>query len=493
LTTPGTPRRTRLLAGFGAVVLLVASSACSGSDGDTSSPEPPARASDAERAAQGGDATVYVQGRQAFGQPVPGMNGQDERTFAVGNSFFRDNWVTAPSSTEARDGLGPLLNAQSCSTCHFEDGRARPPDGPDDPERGLLLRLSVPGETPDDPPQPHPVFGDQLQDRAINGVPPEGTVLVTTTDKTGAYGDGTTYTLAEPHYEVVGPDGEPVLDDDVMVSPRIAPAMFGVGLLEGVPDEVLLDLEDPDDADGDGISGRVRRLPDPDDPDDHSDPDDPDTTLIGRFGWKAGAPSVKAQTAGAFAGDIGITSSLHPDQPCSDAPAEAACRAAPDGGDPEVSDERLDQVTFYARTLAVPARRDVGAETTDRGEELFDDVGCASCHVAALETGPSDIRALDRQTIRPYTDLLLHDMGPGLADDRPEGEATGVEWRTPPLWGIGLVETVNGHTRFLHDGRARNLAEAVLWHGGEAEAARERFADLPERDRRAVLAFLESL
>jgi len=495
LTASGTPRRTRLLAGLGAVVLLAASSACSGPGDDDASPGP--GASDAERAAQGGDATVEVQGRQAFGQPLPGMNGQDQRTFAVGNSFFRDNWVTAPSSTEARDGLGPLLNAQSCSTCHFQDGRARPPEGPDDPDRGLLLRLSVPGPSPDDPPQPHPVFGDQLQDRAINGVPPEGTVVITTTDRTGTYGDGTTYTLAEPHYDVVGPDGGSVLDDDVMVSPRIAPAMFGVGLLEGVPDDVLLGLEDPDDADDDGISGRVRRVPDParpvTDASNAADPADPDSTLIGRFGWKGGAPSVKAQTAGAFAGDIGITSSLHPEQPCTDDPAEAACRAAPNGGDPEVSDERLDQVTFYARTLAVPARRDVGARQTDRGEQLFDDVGCASCHVASLETGPSDIPALDRQTIRPYTDLLLHDMGPDLADDRPEGEATGVEWRTPALWGIGLVETVNGHTRFLHDGRARNLAEAILWHGGEAEAARERFADLPERDRQAVLAFLESL
>jgi CxxC motif-containing protein (DUF1111 family) len=491
-----TPRCVRLLAGLGAVALLAASSACSGSGDDDASPD--RGASDAERAAQGGDATVEVAGRQAFGQPMPGMTGKDQRTFAVGNSFFRDNWVTAPSSTEARDGLGPIFNAQSCSTCHFEDGRAQPPEGPDDPQRGLLLRLSVPnpsrGATPDDDPVPHPVYGDQLQDRSIDGVPAEGTVVITTTDETGEYGDGTTYTLAEPHYDVVGPDGRSVLGDDVMVSPRIAPAMFGVGLLEGVPDDTLLDLEDPHDADHDGISGRVRRVPDPARSGaDTAGDTDPDDMLIGRFGWKGGAPSVKAQTAGAFAGDIGITSSLHRDQPCSDASEEAACRTAPGGGDPEVSDERLDQVTFYARTLAVPARRDVGKTQTDDGEQLFDDIGCASCHVESLETGPSDIPALDRQKIRPYTDLLLHDMGPDLADNRPEGDASGTEWRTPPLWGVGLVETVNGHTRFLHDGRARNLEEAILWHGGEAEAARKRFADLPERDRRALLAFLESL
>jgi CxxC motif-containing protein (DUF1111 family) len=459
------------------VVALLA--ACSGSGDDDASPEPSA----AERAAQGGDATVELSGSQAFGQPLPSLSNEDQRTFAVGNSFFRDNWVTAPSSTEARDGLGPLFNAQSCSSCHFQDGRARPPTGPDDPERGLLLRLSVPG--PDGTPQPHPDFGDQLQDRAVNGVPPEGTVRITTQERTGTYGDGTRYTLAAPSYDIVDSAGRSVLGDDVMISPRIAPAMFGVGLLEGVPDDALVALEDPDDSDGDGISGRVHRLPDP------ADPADPDREVIGRFGWKAAVPTVRAQNAGAFVGDIGITSSVHPDQPCT--AVEPECLAAPGGGDPEVGDERLDQVTFYARTLAVPARRDVGADRTDRGQELFEQTGCGSCHVAELRTGPSDIEALDTQVIRPYSDLLLHDMGPDLADDRPDGDASGSEWRTPPLWGIGLVETVNGHTRFLHDGRARNMLEAILWHGGEAETAREDFADLPERDRKAVLAFLESL
>jgi CxxC motif-containing protein (DUF1111 family) len=452
--------------------------ACSNGSGDPEgAPEPSA----SELADQGGDATVEVAGSQAFGQPLPGMSNEDQRTFAVGNSFFRDNWVTAPSSTEARDGLGPIFNAQSCSTCHFEDGRARPPESPDDPQRGLLLRISVPGDGPDGPdgppqPQPHPRFGDQIQDRAINGVPPEATVVITTEERTGTYGDGTEYTLAVPSYEVVDAAGRPVLDDDVMISPRIAPAMFGVGLLEGIPVDVLEGLEDPDDADGDGISGRVHRL---------------DDGVVGRFGWKAAVPTVRDQNAGAFVGDIGITSTVHPDQPCTS--AEPECLAAPGGGDPEVSDERLGQVTFYARTLAVPARRDVGTADTDRGQQVFEETGCASCHVGELRTGPSDIPALDRQVIRPYTDLLLHDMGPDLADERPDGDASGFEWRTPPLWGIGLVETVNGHTRFLHDGRARNLTEAILWHGGEAEAARDEFADLPERDREAVVKFLESL
>jgi CxxC motif-containing protein (DUF1111 family) len=468
--------RRRPLATLCVVALLAA---CSDGSGDPSSSEEGSPGpSAAELAAQGGDATVEVAGSQAFGQPLPGMSGQDQRTFAVGNSFFRDNWVTAPASTEARDGLGPIFNAQSCSSCHFQDGRARPPEGPDDPERGLLVRVSVPGAEPGDPPRPHPTLGDQVQDRAINGVPPEATVVITYEDRPGTFGDGTAYALAAPTYDLVDAGGRSLLDDGtgLMLSPRIAPAMFGVGLLEGVPDDVLLGLEDPDDADGDGISGRAHRL---------------DDGTLGRFGWKAAVPTVRDQNAAAFAGDIGITSGVRPHQPCT--PVQTECLAAPAGGEPEIGDERLDQVTFYARTLAVPARRDVGTEATDRGQERFEQAGCGSCHVAELQTGRSDIPALDRQAIRPYTDLLLHDMGPGLADDRPDGDASGTEWRTPPLWGIGLTETVNDHTRFLHDGRARNLLEAILWHGGEAEAARDEFADLPAEDREAIVTFLESL
>lgn len=466
-----------------AVAAVVTAVACSGGTGGRSVDDGP---TPADLAAQGGDATVENEGSMAFAQPVPGLSGEQDRTFAVGNNFFNDNWVTAPSSTAARDGLGPLFNAQSCSSCHFHDGRARPPSDPDDPERGLLLRLSVPasggsGSGSGDP-GPHPTLGDQLQDRAIRGIPPEGEIEITTVERTGRFGDGTRYTLAEPRYEIVGPDGSRLPGtEDVQVSPRIAPAIFGVGLLENVPEDAVLAREDPDDEDGDGISGRANRVADP----------SGDGTVLGRFGWKAGVPTVEDQNARALQGDIGITSTLRPDQPCTR--SEASCRAAPAGGDPEIEDERLDQITFYTRTLAVPARREVGATSTTRGQDLFDEVGCASCHVAELRTGPSDIEALDEQVIRPYTDLLLHDMGPGLADDRPDGEATGREWRTAPLWGIGLVETVNDHTRFLHDGRARDLTEAVLWHGGEAADARRRFAELPAADREAVIAFLESL
>ena len=210
---------------------------------------------------------------------------------------------------------------------------------------------------------------------------------------------------------------------------------------------------------------------------------------IGRFGWKANQPRLETQTAAAFHGDIGITSPLQPGPTCTDAQPE--CLASPDGGDPEIPAELFDDVVFYVQTLAVPAARDY--PDRKRGAELFFAAGCHQCHAPRHETGRHDIPALSNQIIFPYTDLLLHDMGPGLADGRTDFQASGSEWRTPPLWGIGLTETVNGHTRFLHDGRARNLEEAILWHGGEAENAKEAFRAMSAEDRAALIKFLESL
>ena len=430
-------------------------------------------------------------GAQAFAQAVPGLDTDGRRFFSVGNNFFNDNWVIAPSSTEGRDGLGPIFNAQSCSSCHFRDGRAQPPADSDDPERGLLIRISVPDG---DSTAPHPVYGDQFQDRSIPDVPVEGSVEITYDEQPGTYDDGTPYSLAVPTYTLRDADGEP-LGDDVLISPRIAPPMFGVGLLELIPEEDVVAAADPDDADADGISGRPAYVEDVEpgtEAERGGERAEAGTEVLGRFGWKALAPSVEDQTAAAFRADIGVTNPLRPEQPCTEAQPE--CLAAPDGGEPEVDDQKLGRVTFYSRTLAVPARRAVGEAETDRGEEAFGSIGCTSCHTSEQRTGVSDTAAaLSEQTIRPYTDLLLHDMGDGLADGRPEGDADGSEWRTPPLWGIGLVETVNRHTRFLHDGRARSLEEAVLWHGGEAADAQERFRALPADDRRALIAFLESL
>ena len=426
----------------------------------------------------GGETTAFSEGSNAFELSARNLTNLERRTFEVGDSFFTQNWVTAPASTEARDGLGPTFNAQSCSSCHAHDGRARPPAHDDDPVRGLLLKLSVPGP---DGPADEPSYGGQLQDRAINGVPAEGRLVIRYEEVPGEYADGTPYSLRRPTYSILEPAFGP-LPADVMTSPRIAPAVFGMGLLEAIPEERIMALADPDDEDGDGVSGRAHLVWDA----------RKGESALGRFGWKAGQPTVEQQSAGAFLNDIGITSSLVPNENC---PAvQEACRQAPNGGSPEVPDERLGKVTFYVQTLAVPAMRNVDDPTVRDGARLFVQAGCAACHTPRHETAEDyPIEALSGQVIFPYTDLLLHDMGEGLADDRPDGDASGTEWRTPPLWGIGLVETVNGHTMFLHDGRARNIEEALLWHGGEAQGSRDLFIDMSAEEREALLAFLRSL
>lgn len=429
----------------------------------------------------GGDTTIATTNRNSFGLAAANLNSAERLTFEIGDSFFSQNWVTAPASTEARDGLGPTFNAQSCSSCHTLDGRAQPPLDHDDPERGLLFRLSVPGVDPlTGGPVPDPVYGGQLQDRAILTVPPEGRFLIDYQEVPGEYEDGTPYTLLQPEYSfgelAFGPT-----HPELMISPRIAPSVFGTGLLEAIPEADILALADPDDADGDGISGRANMAWDV----------RKGSTELGRFGWKANVPTLEQQIAGAFHGDIGITSPLFESENC---PADQTdCQNAINGGVPEIPAERLAKVLFYQRTLAVPAMRDVDDPQVRQGAALFLQAGCNACHTPSHTTGQHEVPALTGQVIFPYTDLLLHDMGPGLADGRPDFLANGNEWRTPPLWGIGLIENVNNHTRLLHDGRARDIAEAILWHDGEGLAAREAFRKMTREEREALLRFLESL
>ena len=428
----------------------------------------------------GGETTAFTQNRNAFSMSARNLSTGERRTFEVGDSFFEQNWVTAPASTDARDGLGPTFNALSCSSCHVLDGRGKPPEDVDDPERGLLIRLSIPGETPEGAPMGDPNYGNQLQDRAINGVLPEGRVLVTYVEIEGTYADGEPYTLLMPAYQFAElAFGE--MSEDVMTSPRIAPAVIGMGLLEAITEEDILAQADPDDDDGDGISGRANMVWDI----------DRGEMVLGRFGWKANEPTIKQQSLGAFAGDIGITSSHHMEENCP--PIQTECSAAPNGGAPEMPNARAERLVFYTQTLAVPAMRNIQERDVRKGAEMFLKAGCAACHTPSYTTGEHEIAALSEQTIFPYTDLLLHDMGDELADGRPDFLATGREWRTPPLWGIGLVERVNGHTRFLHDGRARNLSEAILWHGGEAEGSRDAFREMSHEERDALIAFLKSL
>ena len=439
-----------------------------------------ASADESTEALSGGAATVFATTRQAFGHPLPHLTADQETRFFVGNSFFNRNWVSAPSSTAARDGLGPLFNARSCSACHLHDGRGQPP-APGEDMLSMLVRLSIPGRDVERGVVPEPIYGDQLNGLAVHDVPPEGRALVSYEEMTGAFADGEPYSLRNPTYTFTDLNYGP-MHPDTLASPRVAPAIVGLGLLEAVPEQTLLELADPDDEDGDGISGRPNRVWDK----------RRQRTVLGRFGWKANQPTVAQQVGGAFLGDIGITSPLFPDDNC---PSTAlACRQARNGGSPELSESLFEHVVFYSRTLAVPARRKPQQPAVRRGRQLFDEAQCGACHIPTLRTGwVPGLPDLSQQVIHPYTDLLLHDMGAALADGRPDFEATGSEWRTPPLWGIGLVEIVNRHTYFLHDGRARNLAEAILWHGGEAEASKEYFRRLPTADREALLQFLRSL
>ena len=428
----------------------------------------------------GGDTTVFDATKDAFNRPVKNLRDDHEDAFFVGNSLVNRNWVVAPSSTEGLDGLGPVFNARSCSTCHFKDGRGTPPEK-GEPMQSMLIRLSIPGVDEHGGPKGDPIYGGQLQNQAIDNVPVEGTPLISYEEITGKFADGETYSLRKPTYSIEDLGYGP-LPDDIMMSPRTAPAMIGLGLLEAIPDETILDLADPDDSDDDGISGRVNMVWDV----------RKQGKVIGRMGWKANNSTVEQQISGAFNGDMGLTSELFTDQPCTGEQEE--CSEAPSGGAPEVDPEKTHRVAVYSALLAVPARRDWDNEQVLAGKKLFIDIGCAKCHITTLKTGISDeLPEVSEQIIHPYTDLLLHDMGEELSDNRPDYDATGSEWRTAPLWGIGLVSVVNGHSNFLHDGRARNVTEAIVWHGGEGKASKDRFVSLPSSDREALLRFVESL
>jgi CxxC motif-containing protein (DUF1111 family) len=453
-------------------VALLAASCASGED----APEPGAEL-------LGGATTIFDHGGNAYAFPARNYSSAHRDLFSLGDHFFNRNWVTAPASISGNDGLGPTFNATSCSACHFKDGRGAPPAATE-AFLGLLLRLSVPGQDEHGGPLPEPSYGGQFNQHAILGVPAEGDARVTYDEVPGQFGDGTAFSLRRPHYVFANLAFGPMAGD-VMVSPRVAPATFGLGLLQAIGEATVLEHADENDRDGDGVSGRPNYVWNA----------RAGARTLGRFGWKANQPTIEQQSAGAFNGDIGITSSLFPAENCP--PVQTACAAARSGGTPEapeLTDEKLQAMVVYGLGLGVPARRDWTLSPVRQGEALFARIGCAACHLPKVQTGTLDgFPELSDQTIRPYTDLLLHDMGDGLADGRPDFAATGNEWRTPPLWGLGLLSIVNRHTFLLHDGRARNVTEAILWHGGEGTRARESFRMLPASDRDAVLAFLGSL
>jgi len=442
-------------------------------------------------ARSGGATTVRKTDQNAFSLPSANLPPSRRVDFSVGNSFFRSPWVIAPSTTTARDGLGPLFNTNACQNCHIKDGRGHPP-APDAANAvSMLVRLSI----PDSPAYakvieqlgvvPEPVYGGQFQDMAVPGVTPEGKVRVEYTPVPIRFKDGTEVELRKPVLQFTQLGYGP-MHPDTRFSARVAPPMIGLGLLEAIPEEAILANAAAQAKENNGINGRPNQVWD----------DALHKTVMGRFGWKAGQPNLNQQNVHAFSGDMGLTTRLRPFDDCTD--AQTACKQAPNGngpdGEPEVSDNILRLVLFYTRNLAVPARRGVNDEQVLAGKNLFFQAGCQSCHTPKYTTAAKAAEPeLANQVIRPYSDLLLHDMGDGLADNRTEFQASGRDWRTPPLWGIGLTQAVSGHTQFLHDGRARNLLEAVLWHGGEAQQAQQQVLSFNAEQRAALLAFLNSL
>ncbi len=424
----------------------------------------------------GGATTVYSSGPDAYTYPLANLDATQVQRHFQADLAFDQTFVTYPAAQSA--GLGPLFNQTSCVSCHVRNGRSELPRTPGDPRTGFLMRISMPGAGPSGTPLPVPGFGTQLQTKAIFGEQPEGQVSISYIEEVVTFLDGSSATLMAPVYTIT--DTYIPLPGPVLSSFRNAPPVIGLGLLEAIPPAAILALADEHDSDGDGISGKPNSVPDM-----HTG-----EPLLGRFGWKAGSPGLIRQTAEAYHQDMGVTSDFYfPEEHCSD---QANC-ARGIGPGADITRQTVELTAFYPQTLAVPAPRNRHLPEVAAGKTLFYKIGCVACHIPRHVTGDHEIAALSGQTIYPYTDLLLHDMGAGLADHRPEFAASGSEWRTPPLWGIGLARIVHPGAGFLHDGRARTLEEAILWHGGEAASAKERYRRLSSEERQQLIAFLNAL
>jgi CxxC motif-containing protein (DUF1111 family) len=539
-------------------------SACGGGGGDSSSPKPPtptptptpvpevdhsglapmtAGNIEVGEALSGGATTVYVFTEDAFSQRPQAVKDdfQLDGNFTSGDHIFRT----------PHENAGPLLNTSNCQGCHLNDGRGVLPQDIDEPFTSALVKIGDATGAPD------PMYGSQIQtfaeqsfttsdfqsgwpvyDGSLNGdqLFGEAYTFITFEEVTGQYPDGESYTLRKPVYHIKDMSFGPFLSD-IRFSPRVAPQVFGAGLLEAIPQENILALADENDADGDGISGKpswvMNKIT--------------NEQQLGRFAYKAQTPTVLQQGAAAYLGDMGITSFMFPEENCTGQQAACIARAAQEtevGEVVDLTDREMALVEFYNRVLAVPARRgydessDTWEASVSAGRTAFFESGCVNCHtprhvtgeaagsvlgeitLVGLEPNAEPLQFLSEQTIFPYTDLLLHDMGgscsvtmetmegqacttgaechyvqrcDGLADGLIQGDASGTEWKTAPLWGLGLVQTVNPRATFLHDGRARTIEEAILWHGGEAEEAKQTFMQLSSAERAELLSFLESL
>ena len=427
-----------------------------------------------ERQLAGGATTIFSDNSNAFSTVAPNATGTDFTNHAFGDGQFEQAFVTAPATVNG--GLGNIFNNTSCVSCHVKDGRSAFPSNITNLS-GLLLRGSIPGVSINGSPNPIPGFGTQIQNQAVFGTVPEARYQVSLSTVNETLADGTVITLRKPVFTLV--DSYITLPANMMLSPRIASPVFGLGLLEAISEATILSKQDINDSDNDGISGKANYVWDP----------VSQQTKIGRFGWKANSSSVLVQCAGAYVEDMGVTNYVFPNE------TGFNQSNGQDGlnDDPEISNAILDAVALYCKTLAVPAARNVTNIDVRRGAKTFEEISCVKCHSPKQQSSFNAIASISNQTFYPYTDLLLHDMGTELADNRPDYLATGTEWKTRPLWGIGLTQIVNGHTNFLHDGRARNITEAILWHGGEAQNSKQKFKQLSTQKRNELLAFINSL
>lgn len=448
-------------------------------------------------AAIGGAGPSSPRPNAVYMQPAEQLTPEQGERFRAGENAFLTTWIVFPQLTNPNWdyassgvpmmewGLGPTFLASSCAACHVQAGRGRTTEVKNSTTFQQLLRLSLPGSTEHGEPKPHPHYGNQLQvfdvlvkdkNHIRSG---EGDLYVDWQKVNVSLADGTTVELREPKIRVENLNFGP-LGDDVMTSLRNAPPIFGLGYFQAVSDEDILAMAKAQKAMN--LNGRVNHVRD----DIHR------KTTIGRFGWKANQPGVRQQIAAAFHGDMGVTSSVYPYQNCP--PAQQACKKMIPGDKVELREQMLDDLTFFITALNAPEQRDRNLPSVQRGEKLFAQAKCAGCHVPELRTGEFPaLPQLSNRRFRPYTDMLIHDMGEGLADGRPDFEATGRDWRTAPLWGIGLSQQVNGSPNLLHDGRARNVLEAILWHGGEAQASRDQFSRFSKEERDDLIAFVNSL
>ncbi|MBX7147039.1 MAG: c-type cytochrome [Alphaproteobacteria bacterium] len=438
----------------------------------------------------GGDASRASNGNLSFSLPSPNLFGDEIKTFMFGKRIFDATWLPRIQQSQINIlepnqqvtssvflGLGPSFNRASCSHCHVRDGRGKPTDLTDNLS-SMIFKLGIINPNIPTNSIPHPIYGDQFHDQSISTIISEK-IKVYYNEITEFYPDGISYHLRKPYYILPASIPEE-LKSKTLISARIPPALIGLGLLENIPVQSIMELADPYDKNNDGISGKINLV---------ANNLSQEKKSLGRFGWKASTSNLYQQNATAAFNDMGLTNILFPGQNCK----IVTCKDEPISL--ELNNEFLDKLTFYTKTLSVPMRRNLDNISAQKGEQIFFKAECHTCHKPSwiINHYPSARDVITPQTIFPFTDLLLHDMGHELSDNLPDAEATGSEWRTPPLWGIGLNKEVSGYEFYLHDGRARNLEEAILWHNGEGKKSSDIFKNLSRYDREALISFLKSL